>query len=87
MSTFQDASEDHEVRITAYLAMMTCPSDAALNAVRSVLKSEEVGQVRDRLDAGVTRFTSSGVFLGILSQKPVSDKQMSRDIFQSPLLS
>ena len=41
----KDIHEDSEVRINAYLALMTCPSEKNLNAIKALLENEEVNQV------------------------------------------
>ena len=50
MSTFEDQQEDSELRIAAYLAVMTCPDDFTLQRVQRVLEAETDQQVRMRVD-------------------------------------
>ncbi|XP_076440191.1 uncharacterized protein LOC143279842 [Babylonia areolata] len=45
MEVFLRHSEDSELRIAAYLAVMQCPSDSVLTQVRQALLAEEVNQV------------------------------------------
>ena len=46
MSIFEDKQEDSELRIAAYLAVMTCPDDFTLQRVQRVLEAETDQQVR-----------------------------------------
>nr|KAG5710083.1 hypothetical protein BaRGS_030159 [Batillaria attramentaria] len=45
MDTFADTNEDSEVRIAAYLAVMTCPTMDSLDRVKRVLEAETDQQV------------------------------------------
>jgi hypothetical protein len=45
MAVFRNREEDSELRIAAYLATMTCPSNIVMSKVRYLLESEEVNQV------------------------------------------
>jgi len=45
MSLFQNAQEDAEIRINAYLAVMSCPSSDSLLKVKMALSGEVVNQV------------------------------------------
>ncbi|KAK7094147.1 hypothetical protein V1264_007812 [Littorina saxatilis] len=45
MDTFKDTQEDSEMRIAAYLAVMTCPDDVILQQVQRVLEDETDQQV------------------------------------------
>ena len=46
MATFKDQAEDSELRIAAYLAVMTCPDDVILQQVQVALDAEKDQQVR-----------------------------------------
>ena len=46
MSIFEDKQEDSELRIGAYLAVMTCPDDFTLQRVQRILEAETDQQVR-----------------------------------------
>ena len=43
-STFSDTDFDSELRIGAYLALMSCPSKTTVNLVKHVLTTEPVNQ-------------------------------------------
>ncbi|KAK4294435.1 hypothetical protein Pmani_032941 [Petrolisthes manimaculis] len=45
LAAFQDEAQDTEVRIAAYLAVMTCPTENVLNTIKDRLTSEAVNQV------------------------------------------
>lgn len=45
MSIFLDTSEDSEIRIAAYKALMECPSIAVVDRVKKTLETEEINQV------------------------------------------
>jgi hypothetical protein len=45
MELFQRETEDTELRIAAYLAVMKCPSDWVIGQVREALTAETVNQV------------------------------------------
>ena len=45
MEMYLRQSEDSELRVAAYLAVMKCPSDSVLTQVRQALLAEEVNQV------------------------------------------
>ena len=45
MGVFRDESEDSELRINAYIALMKCPSQKVLSEVRQVLEKEKSNQV------------------------------------------
>uniref|UniRef100_A0A1C9ZV19 Apolipophorin long isoform n=1 Tax=Uroteuthis edulis TaxID=55720 RepID=A0A1C9ZV19_9MOLL len=45
MGVFRDESEDSELRINAYIALMKCPSQKVLSEVRQVLEKEKTNQV------------------------------------------
>ena len=45
MEMFLRQSEDSELRVAAYLAVMKCPSDNVLKQVRHALLAEQVNQV------------------------------------------
>ncbi|KAK3861716.1 hypothetical protein Pcinc_032352 [Petrolisthes cinctipes] len=45
LAAFQDETQDTEVRIAAYLAVMTCPTENVLNTIKDRLTSEAVNQV------------------------------------------
>ena len=45
MAVFRNREKDSELRIAAYLATMTCPSNIVMSKVRYLLESEEVNQV------------------------------------------
>jgi len=45
MKLFQKADEDSELRINAYLAVMSCPTSDNLQKVKMVLSGEVVNQV------------------------------------------
>ncbi|XP_050403910.2 uncharacterized protein LOC126819756 [Patella vulgata] len=45
MTIFRDRSEDSELRIAAYQAVMRCPSEDIINIVKSTLESEDANQV------------------------------------------
>ena len=45
MEILEDIHEDSEVRINAYLALMTCPTDRNIERIRLILNNEEVNQV------------------------------------------
>lgn len=44
MKTFSEVSNDSELRIGAYLALMECPNEGTVEAVKAVLLSEPVNQ-------------------------------------------
>lgn len=44
VSILKDLSEDSEVRIKAYLALVECPCQKVADAVKSVLENEKVNQ-------------------------------------------
>ena len=43
-SVLEDKQEDSEIRISAYLALMECPSDKTVEKVKNLLHQEEVNQ-------------------------------------------
>ncbi|GAB1606238.1 hypothetical protein Ahia01_000906300 [Argonauta hians] len=45
MGIFRDESEDSEIRITAYLALMKCPTEMTLINIKTVLEKETSNQV------------------------------------------
>ncbi|XP_042874952.1 uncharacterized protein LOC122255069 [Penaeus japonicus] len=45
LAAFQDETQDTEVRIAAYLALMTCPTPDLINIIKDRLTSEGVNQV------------------------------------------
>ena len=45
MGVFRDESEDSELRLNAYIALMKCPSQKVLSEVRQVLEKEKSNQV------------------------------------------
>ena len=45
MGVFRDESEDSELRLNAYIALMKCPSQKVLYDVRQVLEKEKSNQV------------------------------------------
>ena len=45
LEILQNREEDSEVRINAYLALMTCPSEQIIANIKSLLMNEEVNQV------------------------------------------
>ncbi|VDI44373.1 Hypothetical predicted protein [Mytilus galloprovincialis] len=45
MTIYSNRDEDSEIRIAAYLGLMTCPSKSILNKIQTTLESEEVNQV------------------------------------------
>ena len=45
LDTLRDVQEDSEIRINAYLAVMTCPTESDIENIKSLLESEEVNQV------------------------------------------
>ncbi|XP_063589036.1 uncharacterized protein LOC134766188 isoform X1 [Penaeus indicus] len=45
LAAFQDEIQDTEVRIAAYLALMTCPTPELINTIKDRLTSEGVNQV------------------------------------------
>lgn len=45
MGVFRDESEDSELRLNAYIALMKCPSRNVLSEVRQVLEKEKSNQV------------------------------------------
>ena len=45
MDTLRDVHEDSEIRINAYLAVMTCPNEGSIESIKSLLMTEEVNQV------------------------------------------
>nr|XP_045624060.1 uncharacterized protein LOC123774022 [Procambarus clarkii] len=45
LAAFQDEAQDTEVRIAAYLAVMTCPTPTIINTIKDRLISEGVNQV------------------------------------------
>ncbi|XP_052061384.1 apolipophorins-like [Mytilus californianus] len=45
MILYRDDSEDSELRITAYIQMMKCPTDNILSQIKETLANEEVNQV------------------------------------------
>ncbi|XP_063615204.1 uncharacterized protein LOC134788259, partial [Penaeus indicus] len=45
LAAFQDEAQDTEVRIAAYLALMTCPNQDLINTIKDRLISEGVNQV------------------------------------------
>ncbi|XP_063426893.1 apolipophorins-like [Mytilus trossulus] len=45
MTIYLNRDEDSEIRIAAYLGLMTCPSKSILNRIQTTLESEEVNQV------------------------------------------
>lgn len=46
MAMYRDATQDSELRIAAYLAVMQCPSPYFITQIKETLASEEVKQVR-----------------------------------------
>ena len=44
MNLFANTAEDSELRIGAYLALMSCPSQETVNQVKTVLTDEPVNQ-------------------------------------------
>ena len=40
-----DSSEEVEVRVAAYLAVMQCPTSSVIATVKNVLENEEINQV------------------------------------------
>ena len=44
MNTFRDNQEDAELRINAYLALMTCPTERIIETIKTILDTEEVNQ-------------------------------------------
>lgn len=42
MNLFSNYNEDPEIRIASYLAVMTCPSPAVVDAVKDVLMAERI---------------------------------------------
>ena len=44
MNTFRDNQEDAELRINAYLALMTCPTEGIIETIKTILDTEEVNQ-------------------------------------------
>lgn len=45
MTIYTNRDEDSELRIAAYLGLMTCPSASILDKIKNTLESEEVNQV------------------------------------------
>ena len=45
LGLMRDREEDSEVRINAYLALMTCPSEPIIENIKNLLLNEEVNQV------------------------------------------
>ena len=41
---FKDKQEDSEIRINAYLALMTCPTEKIIDTINTLLKAEDVNQ-------------------------------------------
>ncbi len=44
MQIFADQDEDSELRIAAYLALMSCPDQATVDLIKNLLETEEVNQ-------------------------------------------
>ena len=45
IEVLKDIQEDSEIRINAYLAVMTCPSEKSIETIKNMLINEEVNQV------------------------------------------
>ena len=45
MKILKDQHEDSEVRINAYLAIMTCPTENSIASIKNILMDEEINQV------------------------------------------
>eukprot|EP00916_Digyalum_oweni_P007506 GHVL01012678.1.p1 GENE.GHVL01012678.1~~GHVL01012678.1.p1 ORF type:complete len:223 (+),score=7.67 GHVL01012678.1:243-911(+) len=76
MEIFRRHSEDSELRIAAYLAVMKCPSQAVLTQVRQALTDEEVNQVGSFVWTHLTN----------LLETESPHKQDIRDVLESELL-
>ncbi|XP_076095776.1 uncharacterized protein LOC143066849 [Mytilus galloprovincialis] len=58
MTIYSNRNEDSEIRIAAYLGLMTCPSKSILNKIQTTLESEEVNQFGGRVE-GLEYFLES----------------------------
>lgn len=76
MQLFLRHTEDSELRIAAYLAVMKCPSDSVLRQVRQALLKEEVNQVGSFVWTHLTN----------LLETDSPHKQAIRDVLENELL-
>lgn len=76
LAAFQDETQDTEVRIAAYLALMTCPTPDLINTIKDRLTSEGVNQVGSFIWTHMTNMQESAA----------PEKQWARQMIGEELL-
>nr|AHJ78589.1 dLp/HDL-BGBP precursor [Astacus leptodactylus] len=76
LAAFQDETQDTEVRIAAYLAVMTCPTPTIINTIKDRLISEGVNQVGSFI----------WTHMANLQESATPDKQWLRELIGEELL-
>lgn len=79
MAVFRNREEDSELRIAAYLATMTCPSNIVMSKVRYLLESEEVNQVGSFVWSHLTNLMETSSPLKQDIRKIINNKRLKKE--------